>query len=234
MPAPQDANGRFAELNPNQIITARGYWQGLSNASGAGQSDAQAALQRALRLRSVEMASADPDITGSLNSWPASADSHAPAQYALAYAAEQSELDTPAPATAHVVAANQGPGSSGKLIAEGGTSIAAKGVVDQPKASYQTAIELTADEVNRENLDNPWLRAVILSPSVELYLTALALCAPDYTTLAALMVKPARSVMMTFSADPYLGLAADRFDGSAITFLSTVTYSTPTHTAALH
>jgi hypothetical protein len=235
LPAPQDAGTRFAELSPNQIIGARGYWQGLSNTAGADQSDAQAALQRALRLRSVAMASADPDSTGSLNSWPASADGHEPAQFALAYAAEQAELKAPAPATAPVITASApAPGSSGKLIAAGGTSIAPKGIVDQPKTSYQTAIELTADRVNRENLDNPWLRAVILSPSVERYLTALALNAPDYRTLAALMVKPARSVMMTFSADPYLGLAADRFTGSAIIFVSTVTYPTsPTYTAAL-
>jgi uncharacterized protein YcbK (DUF882 family) len=236
MPLPQGPASRFAELTPNQIITARGYWDGLANGAGGGQSDAQAALQNALRMRSVEMASADPDITGALNSWPADADGHQPAQFALAYAADQAELSAPSPSTAHVATASAPvPNPSGKLIAEGGTSVAAKGVIDQPKTSYQTAIELAADEVtNWDNRDNPWLRALILSPSVELYLTALALSAPDYTTLAALMVKPARAVMMTFSADPYLGLAADRFDGSAIAFVSTVTYATaPTYTAAL-
>ena len=49
--------------------------------------------------------------------------------------------------------------------------------------------------------------------------------------LAALMAKPANSVMMTFAADPQLGLSQDRFSGSAIVFVSTVTY--PLHTAYL-
>jgi hypothetical protein len=45
------------------------------------------------------------------------------------------------------------------------------------------------------------------------------------------MVKPASSVMMTFSADPNRGLSQDHFSGGAIVFLSTITY--PTRTASL-
>jgi hypothetical protein len=33
---------------------------------------------------------------------------------------------------------------------------------------------------------------------------------------------------MTFSADPHLGMTADRFGGSAIVFVPTVTFSTDT------
>ena len=79
--------------------------------------------------------------------------------------------------------------------------------------------------------DNPWLRAIVLSPSVHRFLSTLALGARDVTSLASLMVKPASSVMMTFSADPNPGLSHDHFSGSAIVFLSTVTY--PTRTASL-
>ena len=72
---------------------------------------------------------------------------------------------------------------------------------------------------------------MVLSPSVRRFLTAVALGAQDFRSLAPLMHKPASSVMMTFSADPNLGLAHDHFSGSAIVFVSTVTY--PTHTASL-
>jgi hypothetical protein len=77
--------------------------------------------------------------------------------------------------------------------------------------------------------DNPWLRAVVLSPSVHRFLTTAALGARDLTSLAALMVKPKNSVMMAFAAEPNPGLEHDRFSGTAIVFVSTVSY--PTRTA---
>ena len=33
---------------------------------------------------------------------------------------------------------------------------------------------------------------------------------------------------MTFSADPHLGMVADRFSGSAVVFLATATFTTQT------
>ena len=79
--------------------------------------------------------------------------------------------------------------------------------------------------------DNPWLRAIILSPSVHGFLTTLALGASHFRSLAEFMVKPALSVMMTFSGEPNPGLTHDHFSGSAIVFVSTVSY--PTRTASL-
>ena len=71
-----------------------------------------------------------------------------------------------------------------------------------------------------------------MSPSVHRFLTITALGAGDYRSLAALMHKPDSSVMMTFAADPELGLAYDHFNGgSAIVFVSTVSY--PQRTAQL-
>ncbi len=72
------------------------------------------------------------------------------------------------------------------------------------------------------HLDDPWLRAVVLSPSVRRFLTTLALGNRDFASLALLMMKPANSVMMTFSSDPNPGLDHDHFSGSAIVFISTV------------
>jgi hypothetical protein len=107
-----------------------------------------------------------------------------------------------------------------------------KGMIDRPQTSFQRAIQLASAAVKiGAHFDNPWLRAIILSPSVHRFLTTLALGARDFTSLAALMAKPASSVMMTFSSDPSLGLAHDHFSGSAIVFVPTVTY--PTHTASL-
>jgi hypothetical protein len=75
---------------------------------------------------------------------------------------------------------------------------------------------------------NPWLRAVVLSPSVHRFLTTAALGARDFRALAAQMVKPSSAVMMTFSADPNPGLDHEHFTGAAIVFVSTVSYQTRT------
>ncbi len=121
---------------------------------------------------------------------------------------------------------------AGAIIGESETTVAVKGVNDRPQTSVQKAIQLAVAAVKvSERLDNPWLRAIILSPSVHRFLSTLAFGARDVTYLASLMIKPASSVMMTFSSDPNPGLSQDHFSGSAIVFLSTITY--PTRTASL-
>jgi hypothetical protein len=48
---------------------------------------------------------------------------------------------------------------------------------------------------------------------------------PDYRGLAPFLRKPASTVMMTFSSDPQLGMTARKFSGTAVVFVSTVTFS---------
>jgi hypothetical protein len=43
-----------------------------------------------------------------------------------------------------------------------------------------------------------------------------------------MMEKPDISIRMAFSPDPQLGMATDHFSGSAVVFLSTVTFVTRT------
>jgi len=81
--------------------------------------------------------------------------------------------------------------------------------------------------------DSPWLRAAMLTPSVSDYLTTTRAGAIDPRWQQELLHKPALSVVMTFSADPYLGMVDDRFSGSAVLFLSTTTFTPPQTTASL-
>jgi hypothetical protein len=76
--------------------------------------------------------------------------------------------------------------------------------------------------------DSPWLRAAMLTPSVSDYMTATRLGALDPRPLHELLYKPSLSLVMTFSADPHLGMVADRFSGSAVVFLATTTFSMQT------
>jgi uncharacterized protein YcbK (DUF882 family) len=215
--APQ-TDDRFASLSPNQVIFARGYWQGPQDSTAAAQPKS---------ARGVEVASADPNATGTVGPLPGASNDRVPPQLALAYAEQP---DSPSHAIA--VAARAAVDKAGAVIGESETTVAVKGVNDQPRTSVQKAIQLAVAAVKvSERLDNPWLRAIILSPSVQRFLSTLAFGARDVTYLAGLMVKPASSVMMTFTSDPSRGLSQDHFSGSAIVFLSTITY--PTRTASL-
>jgi uncharacterized protein YcbK (DUF882 family) len=215
---PPPTDDRFASLSPNQVIFARGYWQSPQDGATAAQPKS---------TRGVEVASADPNATGSVGPLPGASDDRVPPQLALAYAEQPNS-----PSHAIAMAARAAVDKAGAVIGESETTVAVKGVNDQPKTSVQKAIQLAAAAVKvSERLDNPWLRAIILSPSVHRFLSTLAFGARDVTYLASLMVKPASSVMMTFSADPNRGLSPDHFSGSAIVFLSTITY--PTRTASL-
>ena len=225
-PLPPDASGNvLIATAPNQIIASRGYWQGQApNAQDAAASPLRGALQAR-----TQVASADPNMTGSVNPITTMNRDRAPSNLALGYA-EQPQASPSEAVTATAAAA----GAGDQLMAQNGMTTAAKNSIDPPQSSFQHAFQLATAtvKVGGQRLDNPWLRAVILSPSVHHFLTTLALGARDLTSLAALMVKPSSSVLMTFSTDPTMGLPHDHFSrGTAIVFLPTVTY--PTRTASL-
>ena len=72
--------------------------------------------------------------------------------------------------------------------------------------------------------DDPWLRGIIMTPSVERSLRVTLLGEPDYRQLSPLMAKPRLSIAMVFSRDPHLGMTSAKFTGGAIAFLPTVTF----------
>jgi len=80
--------------------------------------------------------------------------------------------------------------------------------------------------------DSPWLRATILTPSVR-YMSTSRVGAVDPRWMGQLLHKPGQALAMSFSADPHLGMVADRFDGRAVVFLATTTFAPPQTTASL-
>jgi uncharacterized protein YcbK (DUF882 family) len=78
---------------------------------------------------------------------------------------------------------------------------------------------------------DPWLRGIVMTPSVHHSLSVNLLGSPDYRTLRPLMHKPRTMLAMVFSNDPLLGITSVQFSGPAVTFLPTISY--PTRTAAL-
>jgi uncharacterized protein YcbK (DUF882 family) len=210
---------KTAALTPNQVIVSRGFWQ--------GPADAIAALQR-----STTVASAGPDTTGSIGPFTNLRDGHGTSGPALAYAEPPGSDPDAGGAAPTGIAALRAAAIPAQQVAQNGTTIAVKRVADQVASAIMTASASSIAVIKADiRFDNPWLRAVVLSPSVHRFLTTAAFGARDLTSLAALMVKPKNSVMMTFATDPNPGLDHNRFSGAAIVFVSTVSY--PTRTALL-
>ncbi len=69
--------------------------------------------------------------------------------------------------------------------------------------------------------DDPWLRAMIMAPSLWDSMTATLYGAPDLAELRALMRKPNSALTMSFNDDPYAGMSPNRFRGDAVVFLTT-------------
>jgi uncharacterized protein YcbK (DUF882 family) len=221
----------LAALTPNQVILARGYWQGLPDGMTAARQGQASANPLAAISRASDVASAAAEATAAIG---AQHDDRAPAQLALAYA-EQAARDAAAPVT--VTSAPLPRIASAQVIpvqtADNQTTIAIKRAGDRPASTILTVAnkKVARALADSTRLNDPWLRALVVSPSVSRNLSITSLGSRDFRTLAALMVQPGSSVMMTFTAEPGPGLATERFSGNPVVFVSTVTY--PLHTAGL-
>jgi uncharacterized protein YcbK (DUF882 family) len=95
-----------------------------------------------------------------------------------------------------------------------------------PSASNTTvAVKPPGMSNGGQRYASPWLRAAMLTPDVSSFMTTSRLAKIDSGWLAELLDKPQHALMMTFSADPHLGMVADRFSGHAVVFLATATFT---------
>ena len=230
----------LAAQTPNQIILTRGYWQGSPDGAAAARPaqpsvNVLAAVSRPAR---VEVASADPEGTGSLAALATPRDDSSAPDGALAYAEQAGRVAAPPLGPTGFVASAALPRLSAPQFtesqtADNETTIAVKRI-DGRAASVVFSVasnKLATPLADTTRLNDPWLRAIVFSPGVDRSLSITTVGAPNLRTLTALMVKPENSVTMTFASDPKADLASDHFGGSAVVFVSTVSY--PVRTAIL-
>jgi uncharacterized protein YcbK (DUF882 family) len=232
-PAHLDAPARPAQAaslvaavpTANDVIATRGYWQGLpdgmTSAQPAGLDTANAPAGRVLLAR-AQTASAERDLTGTIGPWRVAPRDRVPPDLALAYAAQ--------PRPEPPVRAMPMGAATTRMIAQSDTTVALRRSAARAIAAASAHASSAPARADAQ-YDDPWLRAVVVSPSVQRYLSITLLGPRDYRRLVPMMRKPDNAVMMTFSHDPHLGLHHQRFSGSAVVFVSTVTF--PTRTAAL-
>ena len=106
----------------------------------------------------------------------------------------------------------------------------------RPGAYCSAAVRVTNETVSRNTTASPaaddvWLRAIMLAPDLQNYLSATLFNPPDPKELRPLMQKPGVALTLTFADDPMDGMVTDHFSGDAVVFLDTVSFVT--RTAAL-
>jgi uncharacterized protein YcbK (DUF882 family) len=226
-----------ASPSANEIINQRDYWQSMQAAETVSPPPANADVPRppAPIPTPTVLASADPQATASLGLSPGSGSGLAPwplperserTAAALAYA------DPSAPVVSQARPAPMGTAMA-RPAAPPDTTVALKrigdrpSVISNPAAPAAAAVGSGAIKIG-DQINEPWLRALIVSPSARDFMSASTFGSPDYRGFAPLLRKPTTTVMMTFSNDPQLGMTARKFTGTAIVFVSTVTFGTRT------
>jgi uncharacterized protein YcbK (DUF882 family) len=204
---------------PSQVILARGYWEGPPDGMAVANPLAEIAYRR------HETAEADQDSTGAIDHGDGGG-------VALAYADSRDGAAAGDAATG--IGALRAAALAARQEIPAKTTIAVKRAADQVASAIVTASASSMMVIKSgAHVADPWLRAIVLSPSVKRFLTTAALGDRDFRSLAALMIKPKSAVKMTFAADPNPGLSQDHFSGVAIAFVPMVNYTTATHTASL-
>jgi len=242
-PAPSDTVSEPADrtnaATPNDVIRVRGYWQGPPDGMAIAPS-ARPPARDATKPNNATAATAaiggpfrdlrDDAAPGVTLAYAEQPPAHPPATKSTAItgiAALRAPAISAEPQVRGAQALHPEEPDADAQVVPNGTTIAVKRVANQIASTILSASASSIIAIKAGvRLENPWLRAVLVAPSVHRFLTTLALGARDFRALAALMVKPHSVVMMTFAADPNPGLDHEHFSGPAVVFVSTVSYPT--------
>jgi uncharacterized protein YcbK (DUF882 family) len=212
VPAAKPSKQAAAEQKPQtpaDIINARGFWDAMPAAP------TQATPQQVMAAISARqaLAAADPQSTSSVSD----------AFQALAYAPTAKTTV----GRAHIVAATASippirPASPARnpMAVNGVTSVVAKGAQGQ-SATVSTSRRLAA-ATTRDS--DAWMRAMILAPSASRTMSATVLGDQDMTLMRVYFTKPEKTIAMSFSDDPQMGITCDQFTGSAVANLATTSF----------
>jgi uncharacterized protein YcbK (DUF882 family) len=199
-------------VTPNDVINSRGYWKGLPEtpieSSAARRMDVASADPQA-----TAVATRPPVVTGSVGPWT----KDMPGDIATSYASLVEPKTEPRPARSAPIGAVTSNAIPRNAAAAAGTTVALKAAPQRPSEIQTAALPVTGRAA-----DEPWLRAIIATPSVRAYMTTTLLGAADMRTLAPMLRKPSSVLTMTFSTDPYTGLDHQRFHGAAVVFLASM------------
>ena len=203
--AAETAEARFE--TPADIINARGFWG--DEASAPTQDEAAQVIAAVAARKALE--AADPQTTASTSA-PYQAMAYAPPAATPPERSNVVAASAPIPRSTRP-AALRNPNAATEI-----NTIAIKGTPGQGD-QISNAARLSSAQGN-----DIWLRIVMLAPSATNAMSVTMMGDVDMTQMRAFFVKPQAMIAMTFSSDPMMGLATDRFSGSAITKLEITSF----------
>jgi uncharacterized protein YcbK (DUF882 family) len=214
----------------NDIINSRGFWQGVMTAPPETAPAAPAPAAKVVTASNSKFprwpyADKDKDADDTTSSVLAYSKSNEPDPAPKAQAMGSS-MGSAAPGRA--TTASLGPSGLSTIVQKSLAPLRA-----QQPAAAPTMLPASGKwaAMPGQRSDDPWLRAVILSPSVQHYLTATFFGEQDYRSLRPHLQKPSYLVVASFTDDPTPGLVAEAFSGTAIAFQPVVLFGN--RTAAL-
>jgi uncharacterized protein YcbK (DUF882 family) len=205
-PAPA-ATAEAGFETPADIINARGFWG--DSASAPTQDEAAQVIAAVAARKALE--AADPQTTGSTSA-PYQAMAYAPAAASPPERSSVVTASAPIPRSTRP-AALRNPDAATEI-----NTVAVKDGSGQGEP-ISNATRLSAARGN-----DIWLRIVMLAPSATNAMSVTMMGDIDMRQMRAFFVKPQATITMTFSNDPMMGLATDRFSGSAITKLEITSF----------
>lgn len=193
-PAPIAGTFALAAITPNDVIMSRGYWSGRPDVGEAS--------------------------TGSIGPFaaPPGYGEGKPGESLLSYA---KELE---PESAPQRAKSAAPQAARIAPVAPNTTVASKARSDTPTIVHSATPMSEAQMATERRFEGPWMRALILTPSVERFMTTTLYGAPDFRSLQPLLRTPTAMVVMAFASEPQAGLSHGRFQGRAIEFVATATF----------
>ncbi len=205
---------RLAGISPNDIISARGYWQGLPDSQEG-------------HILNTEPKVASAGATGSIGPFAAPPGyGMGRSQQTLAFAspvAPEPDAQRPQPM------GNQMPRAAAVAA---NTTVAAKAKADAGSEVRSAPAITDAREAELRRWDGPFMRALVMTPSVVRFMNTTLYGMQDYRSLQPLLQKPEMLVVMAFAHDSSMGPGHLRFEGRAIEFLAITTFQARS-TAAL-
>jgi len=233
-----------SSMSANDVINERGYWQGPNgesaevapaNAPVANAPRPVPAAAPAPRRAPAASAGAEPvstaSVTGNAMPWPlANRGNNEPIPSALAYAAQPTPIAA-ARTLPMGTGAGTGPGA--------GTARAAQGEIKRSEERFSAAPPTASTKVKGttvvrvgDRFNDPWMRAMIVSPSAQSFMRTTVYGVQDFRALSPYLLKPATAVATTFTDDPHLGMSTEKFAGTAVAFTPTITFGLPRTAAA--
>ena len=211
----------------SDVISARGFWQGApkSEPVEVSHGTAEQRVPAAPPASARRPTNAEAKTSGGTPPWPVG-DRGEPLPNALSYAAQPTPIATARPLPMGTMARRP----------HADTTVVAKHSEERAPAETASKIEEPVGEPNAraakiggvvrvgDRFDDPWMRAMIVSPSAQSYMRTTLLGAPDFRHLGPYFHKPtAAPPPLSFSKDdPYLGMSSEKFSGAAVMFMSSV------------